>query len=88
MSGLSLKGLAEEWDGEQEVRAHFRQHRRLFTSSSGKPEPVCHVKEAALNKKVLVGIARRMGEHYAQHGSLLIFKIGAVEAEILVRMII
>ncbi|CAE7800409.1 unnamed protein product [Symbiodinium necroappetens] len=59
---ISLNGVHHEWEGCEQVRAHFRLRRRLFQNTEpGNFDPKCVVITAALNKHVLKPLLKRMG---------------------------
>lgn len=59
---ISLHGVHHEWEGCEQVRAHFRLRRRLFQNTEpGNFDPKCLVITAALNKHVLKPLFKRMG---------------------------
>ncbi|CAE7676432.1 unnamed protein product [Symbiodinium sp. CCMP2456] len=73
---ISLNGVHHEWEGCEQVRAHFRLRRRLFQNTEpGNFDPKCVVITPALNKHVLKPLLKRMG-----HGRQL-YSIKMVETE-------
>ena len=83
VAGTNLAGLAEAWEAQSGLRSRYREHRRLF-QKTGCPDdfdPPTHVKEAALNHKVLRPLAQLMAKNRDTDGNIQLFSISQLEAE-------
>ena len=80
---VSLVGLAKEWEQDPDVRARFRQNKRLYATITNPKcfEPVCHVEQAGFNCPVLIPLVHRLRRYRAADGSVQLFSIAQVEAE-------
>ena len=79
---ISLAGVAEAWESDQDVRARVRTNRRLFVSETPDDfEPTCKCATAALNSATLAPLADCVGKFRNNDGSTQLFGIAQVEKE-------
>lgn len=75
---VSLKGVHKEWEACDEVRAYYREYRRLFMGQELRCcDPKCLVVTAAMNKTVLKPLLKRMGASLGRQ----LYTIKMVETE-------